>query len=160
MQRPIYKLKSVRLCSRPSSIPQAKNLSASQKEGLRYEARVADELRRQFGAPKVAADQWFEYLDGARTFYACIDAFVLLDSQILVVESKLTYTNRAWTQLEDRYCPLLKFLYNMPVIPLQACRNLTRGVDLKLERTPRQLAQQPRYGRYFWHWLGKIPEEA
>lgn len=128
--------------------------------GLRYQRRLAEKMKTEFGRDRVVASQWFEYFmaDDDTPHYAETDVFILGDNHILLLECKLTYTEQlAWWQMEKRYAPLLRHVYNRSVLTMQVCRNLDRGRDVEAlqMRTPRYLFNNPEPGRFTWHWLGR-----
>lgn len=46
------------------------------------------------------------------------------DSLVILIECKLTQTNRAWPQMRELYKPILELVYEKPVVCIQACRNV------------------------------------
>lgn len=115
-------------------------------------------MKEELGPSSVFLDQWIEFNDGSGHGFACVDGFAVGERCVLVWECKLTYTPlTAWWQLEKRYAPLLRNLYQRPVATLQVCRNLAFGHPLSpaLRRSPRYLFDNPEPGRFTHHWLGR-----
>lgn len=110
------------------------------------------------GRTQVHLDQWVEFEDEHGHGYACIDGFAVGEKCVLAWECKLTYTpEMAWWQLEKRYAPLLRHLFQRPVATLQVCRNLAFGYPIPSasRRSPRYLLENPEPGRFTHHWLGR-----
>ena len=135
-------------------IPKAK-LRGSKAKGISFEHHAGRELLREFGPSRVFLDQWITYYDQGGLGFACIDAYVLGDRAVLLLEAKLTQQDHAWRQMETRYVPLLKHIYKLPVCTLQVCKNLVRKIEPGFARTPRTLFESPEEGRFTWHYLGR-----
>lgn len=67
---------------------------------------------------------WLYFSDENGPGYAQPDHYVVQDNRVLLIECKLSQTPRAWVQMRKLYKPLLEMYYNLPVLCIQACRNL------------------------------------
>ena len=152
--RQVRGLISATLCERPSSIPKAR-LRGNKAKGISYEKLVGKDLKREFGE-RVFLDQWIGFFDQGGLGYACVDGFVVGEDVVLLTESKLTQTERAWKQMELKYVPLLMHIYQRPIVTLQICKNLVKRLEPGERRTPRRLFENPERGRFTHHWLGRI----
>ena len=115
-------------------------------------------MQEEFGKDRVHLDQWVSFLDAHGQAFACIDGYLVGESCVLVWECKLTFTpEMAWHQMEKRYAPILRKLYDLPVVTLQVCNSLAFGHPLAdtHRRTPRRLFESPEPGRFTHHWLGR-----
>ena len=84
------------------------------------------------------------------------DHYIITDERILLMECKLTQTDSATPQLLSLYLPLLRFIYEKPIICLQVCQNL-RYVPQKLVSGPKELLKRPGPGVFVWHFVGPDP---
>ncbi len=81
------------------------------------------------------------------------DIYLLMEDKILLIECKLTQTETAIPQMLCLYLPLLRMIYNKPILCLQVCKNL-RYVPKKFVESPQELLQNPGPGAYLWHFRG------
>lgn len=126
--------------------PKVRRPRGSKAAGLRYERKVRDELlRRKYD---FAYGPWIHFRDRNGTGAAQPDFVVYVDSEKwFLLESKLTQTPTAFSQLFRLYIPLLQFLHpEVTIIPVQVCKVL-RGmqpvVEDFTEATPGDT----------WHWI-------
>lgn len=87
----------------------ARGHTASQKLGLAYEQKVIDVLSAIYAEDFRSAPSIL-YEDRTGTRMAIPDGILRLGSTLVVVEVKLTHTERAWWQLNRLYAPLLAAL--------------------------------------------------
>lgn len=134
--------------------------NSSFQRGLAYERVVGRHLKSEIQAGHLGGtlvlSQWILFLDKNGYGWAQIDAFILPppDSQdvpILLIEAKLTQTDSATAQLISLYLPLLRKIYNRPVVCLQVCKNL-RHLPNKFVESPREVLENPGPGVFTWHF--------
>ena len=130
---------------------------ACEKRGIAYEKVVARELRRQQESGSLSGElfisQWILFADSKGTGWAQTDIYIIMEKIILLIECKLTQTDSATPQLLSLYLPLLRKIYNMPIICLQVCKNL-RYVPKKFVESPQEFLQFPSPGVSTWHYIG------
>lgn len=122
------------------------------KDGHSYERKVERHLRR-LDLGELCSQQWIMFADDNGLGWARPDIYVLLDNLTLIFEAKLTQSKTAEVQLLSLYLPLLRHVYETPMLLIQVCRNL-RVVPNKLVDGPEDLLQNPGPGVYTWHFLG------
>src|SRR4249919_967845 len=121
--RKIIGLKWALLSSR-SPWPKKHRFSSLQKKGLGYERKVGRELRRRFG--EVHSNQWIEFFDLNGRGFAQPDHYIVCDDAVLVFECKLSQQEAGLVQIGELYRPLLRKIYDRPVIGVLACKVLRR----------------------------------
>ena len=97
--------------------------------------------------------QWFAFYDDSGPGYCQIDHYILLPGFIILVECKLTQTEKAEYQMEKLYVPILHKVYGVPVISLQICKNVRYHLRNGIQHIT-DLIKYPRGGVYTWHYLG------
>lgn len=107
-------------------------------------------LKRQGLNPK--AGQWFQFVDINGIGHAQTDFYIVCPRSVLLIECKLSQTQKAFLQMAQLYVPLLEFVYQLPVSTLLACKNLRYRPEA--ERTPEELIIHPEIGNFTWHFLG------
>lgn len=122
------------------------------KAGHRYEKVVLRELRRK-SLGETCFQQWIMFADENGLGWARPDIYVLLSDVVLLIECKLTQSMDADVQLLTLYLPLLRSIYQQPILLLQVCKNL-RVVPKKLVEGPEELLQSPGPGVFTWQYLG------
>ena len=127
------------------------------KRGHSYERVVGRALKRMLFDGTLQGElflsRWIMFSDQNGVGWAQPDAFILMDDQILLFECKLTQTETAHPQLLSLYLPLLRHIYNRPILCLQVCKNL-RQIPKKFVESPRELLANPGSGVYLWHFRG------
>lgn len=121
-----------KMCSRPKFAAKGKVEGVARK-GLSYEKKVGKHLDRHFAKDHtILRHQWYNYFEAAtRTTkpemnYCQTDyVFVLMD-RVIILECKLSQTDRAFEQLHFLYRPILEFIFKKPVIGVQVCRSLNK----------------------------------
>lgn len=105
-------------------VPHNRGYTAAQREGLRYEQRVHDVLSALYQANYRASPAiLFEDRTGLRR--AIPDGLLRIENYLVVVEIKLSHTERAWWQLNRLYAPLLAQLVNpgTAIHTVEICRS-------------------------------------
>ncbi len=102
----------------------ARGRTAAQRMGLAYEVRVCDILSAIYGRDFRAAPSIL-YEDRSGNRMAIPDAILKIDNTLVIVEIKLTHTERAWWQLQKLYQPLLSQLVTpgTPIHTVEICRS-------------------------------------
>ncbi len=135
----------------------AKPRARAQKAGLAYEKKVGRALKRmlqdQTLLGELKLNQWILFADVNGIGWAQPDAYLLRRENILLMECKLTQSDVATPQLLSLYLPLLRKIYDLPILCLQVCHNL-RYVPSKLVESPQELLDNPGPGVFVWHFLG------
>ena len=126
------------------------------KRGLAYEKKVTRELKRQVHDGRLEGElfigQWIQFSDQYGISWAQPDAYILMENRILLLEAKLTQADSAVPQLLSLYLPLLRSIYELPILCIQVCRNL-RYVPRKLVESPQEVLQNPGPGVFVWHFI-------
>ncbi len=137
--------------------PYQKPRKRAQKDGLAYEKKVGRTLKRMLRDEQLEGElrlsQWILFVDDNGTGWAQPDAYILMPDRILLIECKLTQSDVATPQLLSLYLPLLRKIYNLPIVCLQVCHNL-RYVPKRLVEGPEELLANPGPGVFVWHYLG------
>lgn len=153
-------MKTAELIDPPSSMQNlSKGLKGSKGAGIRYEKKVVKRIKERCDSPRandisarVYPGQWISFEDAAGIGYAQPDCYLICLGFILLLECKLTYTDYAWEQLTGLYMPLLKDIYEVPVVPIQVCKNLVNHVP-NMIKDIRDLYFKPKHGMWTWHYL-------
>lgn len=147
-------LQEAYLSERPKYIPKKKNLRGAQAKGMAFQRLIQRKLHEAFPG-EVFTDQWIRYRDLLDWGWAEIDAFILRPECVVCCEIKLTQQDHAFYQMEARYEPLLRFIYQRPVYTLQVCKYLVERIRPSDASNPEYLlTHRPAPGRYTWHVLG------
>ncbi len=129
----------------------------AQKVGLAYEKKVGRRLKRLLRDGELEGElrlnQWIQFADDNGKGWAQPDAYLLMNSRILLIECKLTQSDNATPQLLSLYLPLLRKVYNLPILCLQVCHTL-RYIPKKIVTGPQELLDLPGPGVFVWHYLG------
>lgn len=96
--------------------------------------------------------QWILFADSNGIGWAQPDAYLVMKERILLVECKLTQSDEATPQMISLYLPLLRKIYDTPILCLQVCKNL-RYVPKKFVESPQELLERPGPGAYTWQCL-------
>ena len=130
-----------------------RNAKACVKRGHSYERQLHRELQRRNLGGQLFFQQWILFADSNGLGWAQPDAYVLWDDLLLLMEAKLTQNKDADAQLLSLYLPLLRRIYQVPILCLQVCKNL-RTAPPKLVDGPEDLLSCPGPGVHTWHFLG------
>lgn len=104
----------------------ARGHTVAQRLGLAYEVRVIDVLSAVYGIDfRPAPSILYEDRTGLRM--AIPDGILKIKNTLVVIEVKLTHTERAWWQLTRLYAPLLRLLVN-PGVDVR-CVEICRSYD-------------------------------
>lgn len=103
---PSGKIRNVTIEIKPPQRPHDyKNMSASRKNGVRYESRVQVELYMMF--PDYNTNPVFEFRDDSG-FRRCIpDGLLLYNDSAIIFEIKIQHMPEAWWQLKRLYEPVV-----------------------------------------------------
>ncbi|KKM17739.1 hypothetical protein LCGC14_1672780, partial [marine sediment metagenome] len=125
--------------------------------GIAYEKVVGRELKRLVRNGDLDGElilgQWILFCDINGVGWAQPDAYVLMEDKIILFEAKLTQSDSAVPQLLSLYLPLLRQIYNLPILCAQVCHNL-RYVPKKLVESPQEILANPGPGVFVWHFIG------
>lgn len=138
-----------------SPFPKTRLRSSSMKKGLAFEKNVGRHLLRMVDRGELAGSlrlgQWIVFSDDFGVSHAQPDIYLLTTKLVLLMECKLTQSDAAEDQMRLLYVPLLKHLYDMPVVCLQICKNL-RYVPNLLVNGPEDLVDKARTKMHTWHF--------
>lgn len=156
--RKIRGLKSARpLSEPPSRFKTSPKLKGSRAKGKTYERLVGRKLKRRIENGELNADlvseRWFAFEDDNGFGYCQIDHYLVCPGFIVLIECKLTQTDSAEDQLKKLYEPILRQVYQCPVITVQVCKNLRRHPANALGDI-RDIIEYPRAGLWTWHFIG------
>ena len=132
---------------------QNRNAKACVKKGHAYERVVHRELKRLDLGGEICFQQWIMFADENGLGWAQPDLYVLWPNLLLLIECKLTQSKSADQQLLGLYLPLLRDIYQLPILCLQVCKNL-RVVPPKLVDGPADLLKFPGPGVHTWQYIG------
>jgi len=127
--------------------------TAVQKKGLVYEKQVARLFKRRSDLEgKLFVSQWIMYEDVNGLGWAQVDLYLVQKEVILLVECKLSQTERAHAQLLYLYLPLLRKIYLQQIVCLQICKYMQCETD-RMVLDPKDLIDYPRFGVWTLHWM-------
>jgi hypothetical protein len=98
--------------------------------------------------------QWINFNDSNGDGFAQPDFYLVGPHSVVVFEAKLTQNSSGLTQIGQLYRPLLRHLYNRPVVGVLVCRNFRQDVGKWLIRSPAQVLDVKTEEIFTWHWLG------
>lgn len=129
--------------------------SGAKRAGIRYEAALSEAL------PVAIPAIWWHYCDTSGTGWCQTDFLLRGASRDLVLESKLTYTEDAWAQLEALYIPVVHKALARPVFGLQVCKRflgqVSPGVLVSCDLAEAiHLSTRPDRPRVVLHWIPKL----
>ena len=96
-------------------------------EGLRYQSKVEDFLRRELGTDSLKIGPWIRY---AGSLYRQPDALYFDGVRGIVVETKLKHCFEGWSKLRQIYQPLVESILDARVAVLEICRGYDITVDI------------------------------
>lgn len=105
-------------------VPDNHGRTAAQRAGIAFEVRVHDVLSAIYGV-NYRPHPAILYEDNRGHRRAIPDGILRLGSTLVVVEVKLSHTDRAWWQLRRLYIPLLNQLTipSVRVVGIEICHN-------------------------------------
>lgn len=124
---------------------------------MTYERTIGRRLKQQIRDGELYAElisgQWFQFKDANGFGFCQTDHLLVTPTGIIILECKLTQTEKAWVQLDNLYLPVLSAVYSLPVYTIQVCRNLryvpTNGLITDLA----EFCDAPRKGHWTMHWI-------
>lgn len=107
----------------------------------------------QLGAVMIKSGQWYDFED--YNGYGCCetDHELHFDEFIILLEAKLTQSDAAVGQMCKLYLPVMKLVWQKPVIPVQVCKNLRYHPEALLGDIE-TLITKPEMKVWTWHYLG------
>lgn len=130
-----------------------RNAKACVKKGKSYERTVLREVRRLDLKGEICFQQWIMFADENGLGWAQPDLYVLLPDLVLLMECKLSQTRDAEEQLTHLYLPLLREIYQQPVLKLEVFKHL-RVTPNRLVDGPEDFLSFPRPEVHTWHYIG------
>lgn len=143
---------------KPSFIP-ASCPRGVRREGIRYEKALAKGLgaRFQWGV-------WWQFRDAGGMSCCQTDFFGKGKEWVILLESKLTWTQEAEEQLWELYVPVVACALQMRIdriVPLVVCKYLTRETLRPIGDSLREAVQFGRETSFpfcaVWHHMGGVP---
>lgn len=107
-----------RLDFRPPAIPIGRPRGAK-AAGIRYEKALGKALGQM-----AQHGPWFQFKDKNGLGHCQPDYLIELQSLVVILECKYTWTIAAYVQIEALYAPVVSFALGKPVIGLQVCKRL------------------------------------
>lgn len=125
--------------------------TGSKAAGLAYEKKLGKLL-----PPEAKHGLWIKFEDAFGPGWCQPDYIFAWHRRLVVLEAKLSYTEDAWSQLENLYLPLVSFIAEKPAYGVQACKWLTpltppEGINSTLETAVLRALEGK---RSLWHCLG------
>lgn len=103
---------------------------------------------------KVINGPWFSFRDVNGLGYAQPDHLLIGEDEVILLESKLTQTNRGLIQLKTLYRPLIEYAFApLPIRSVMVCKNLrvwTKSLVSSLEKVLSSQSKAP----LIFHWIG------
>jgi hypothetical protein len=137
--------------SNPWGAKRPRRAKGSRARGLAYEKLVAQAI------PGALHGQWFDFLDAAGPGCCCPDVLLLAKRATVCIEVKLTDCDEGREQLSLLYAPILRWIYQKPVLLVLVVKHLTPRSTLVVEdlRSALRLAESGAIPTL--HWLGRGP---
>lgn len=139
--------------------PKSKGRTQAQKQGYRYENRVARELlahanRGHF--TRLEHNPWFSFRDIYGSGNCSPDFLLWIDqATVIIVEVKLTWVEVAAHKLAELYYPVITEALGVNAWPLIICRNL--GPKSPKPKHSLREAMASEFRLLHWAELGTIP---
>lgn len=156
--RRITNLKSARKLSEPPSRFKTKpKLKGCRAKGITYEKLVGRRLTRRIEngdfVAELVSGQWFAFEDDFGFGFCQVDYYLICPGFIVLLEAKLTQTQSAEEQLQYLYAPVLRHIYQIPVVMVQVCKNLVQHPKQMLGDIS-EIINRPQSGIWTWHFIG------
>ena len=119
--RRVYGLKTAHPCTKPPQIPVSRPRKESKRFGLRYERAVARATGGLHG-------QWWHFVDTNGVGYCQTDVLLTFQSQVVILECKLTEVEQARRQLRCLYVPVVQLAMGRPAKGVVVARHLSKAV--------------------------------
>lgn len=97
--------------------------------------------------------QWLQFIDAAGRGMAQPDAYLVGPNSVLVFEIKLTQCKSGLLQIGQLYRPLLRQIYQRPVVGILVCKNLIYSPGQWAVDGPEQLLNTTAEDIFTWHHL-------
>lgn len=103
---------------------------------------------------ELKSGQWYRYED--LNGYGCCqtDHELHLEDYIILLECKLTQSDIAFPQMVKLYVPVLREVYDKPVIPVLACKNMRKAAKNSIKDIE-DLVKRPLMKLWTWHYLAE-----
>jgi len=137
----------------------ARGTTLAQKDGLRYEKKVGKELAKHVGAGhfiRLEHNPWFQFEDTYGASQCSPDFLLFGETELTIVEVKLTWVEAAIHKINDLYNPVISTALGRVAMPLLICRNLTKSSPPAVHRlsealvSPYRLLHWPEIGGITW----------
>lgn len=139
--------------------PKAKGKSLAQKDGHRYETKVAKALAlhvNQGHFIRLERNPWFNFHDVYGTSNCAPDLLLWVDEKtVIIVEVKLTWVEVAAHKLADLYYPVIRSALEVEAWPLIICRNLQLTSPPAKHTLCEAMASE--YRLMHWPEIGALP---
>jgi hypothetical protein len=96
-------------------------------------------------------EPWIAYTDQRRSGHACPDGVLVLRDRVVLIEAKLSYNTRGWTQLDSLYRPLAEIIWGLPVVRVLVVKH-PRAQRPQVEDVG-ELETLGYGGAFLWHWM-------
>ena len=139
-------------CRPPPGREHEPRRKGTKAQGLAYERAIAQALAPQVS--KLRRGQWFEFCDSGVVRHCQVDFVFPLADEAVILEAKLTDTDRAYGQLRGLYFPVLALALGVPVRGVVVARHL-RSDSGRPFGSIREALSAP--GIPLVHWIGTGP---
>jgi hypothetical protein len=124
--------------------------AGAKADGLRYESAACKAIGGE-------AALWWKFIDRHGSHWCQTDLLVRGKGTSLVLEIKLTWTWKAWVQLEELYRPVVEAALGKPMLGVQVCKNITseaRDSSLIVHNLHDAVVAAKQGKRVTLHWSG------
>lgn len=97
-----------------------------QQAGFRYQRKVKKYIEQYLSKWPCLYEQWFGFEDLNGQGRCQTDFLFVLDDRVVILEAKLSQTERAEWQLEKLYRPVCERVYDLPTFCVQCCKILRK----------------------------------
>lgn len=116
-------------------------------DGIRFQKRVHELLQPLEAQCTLYQGQWIKYADAEGPGWCQVDSLAVNCRRVIVVESKLSLRRHdtGVRQLSKLYAPILRHIFNLPVLTVLAFHHWVPGVgeDMELVDHPLDLITAP-----------------